>query len=636
MAETTRRFSPLITVLLGLALTTPAVAATAYFGDIEITLVSEPKGDSSHGYLEYLFHVINKSGDQPHTVELSIPFDRYTGRDDSIRALRRTVRVGANETVHVSLLQPDYPPIDGTGTAVTIDGQHQETPIQMKPNETNFMLSYLSHFGTSAGVFGPAEPLVLIGQRGKTLADLGAILPAGIPELPLPGELEVPGGELGKAESKGPLRPGPPPKSPSPRQFPGGPRSQSQVRATVWSGDWLSYSRYDGITITADEFNALPAEARSALWRYVETGGVLLVAGPADLRGLSAVTKTTRDSARWTMVHAGFGQCFVSPDAQADRWDAAHYRALLKAMQDAASAWRGQRGTAHANQVFPIVDDLGIPIKGLFVLMFLFVLGIGPINFLVLSRLKRRIWLLWTTPLISLCTCLAVFGYVVLSEGWQGQVRSETLTLLDETTHRATTIGWIGVYVPLTPSDGLHFSHETEVIPQRFHEGRRGEARSCLIDWSNDQHFAAGWVEARVPAHFKVRKSETRPEGVPLREANGRWSMVNGLGAPIRRFWFADDKGAIHVAENVAAGARAVLKLTDKESLPGTNMISLGGDWVSSIQLLTAGPQRYVKPNTYLAELEEAPFVEDPLRGVHKHKAHALVLGFRERAPKGD
>jgi hypothetical protein len=620
MAETAcRRRRVSAFVLLGLSLASPAQARTMTFGDLEITVASEPKGSSSHGYFEYLFVVVNKSKERPHTVSLSIPFEKTFSNDDTIRDLRRTVQVGANETVHVSLWQPDYPPIGGVDVAVTIDGHRQDREMQWGPNQTYFTRrgSYYGH-GYSGYSFGSPDPLVLIGPRSKTLLEREAPAPGGMAGMP-PGL--APGMPMGPARGSA---------SPS--------RSQPFVRADAWSANWLSYSRYDGIALSGDELNALPPNARTALWQYVETGGALFVVGRADLRGLSAVTATTEDEAGWTTVKAGFGQCIISPNANSDEWDAKYHGMLSKAWADAASAWQGRRSTYDANQEFPVVEDLGIPVKGLFVLMFLFVLTIGPINFLVVSRLKRRIWLLWTTPLISLATCLLVFGYMLLSEGWEGQLRSATLTLLDETTQRATTIGWTGVYSPLTPSDGLHFSYETEVIPQRFYEGRGGGARSCTLDWSRDQHFDSGWIEARVPAHFKVRKSEMRRERVALeRQPDGRWSMVNLLGSAIQRFWYADDKGAIHVAENVAPGARTTLKLTEKQSEAATtSILSLGGEWMSSMQLLTANPQRYVRPGGYLAELDDSPFLEDALRNAKKRKLHALVLGFRSKNEKGE
>ncbi|HTU21893.1 MAG TPA: hypothetical protein VMG10_27895 [Gemmataceae bacterium] len=677
-------------VLLGLMLATPAQAITMTFGDIEITPQPPPKGNSWHGYCEYVFHVHNKSAERPHTVSLSLPFERRFAHDDTIRELRRSVEVGANETVRLSLLQPDYPPIYGSDVEVTLDGRRQDRELPLTPNETRTAGRYYYRHGYSVASAVTTEPLLLMGARVKPLPTVETAIPGGFggPGMMMPGGMAPPGmagpagmgGQPGMAGGAG--QPGAAPGSASPRVIdldrplaayfllptsntlpcmvgtlsslaigsemgeiimaPGKPglpgRGFQLVSAESWSNNWLAYSRYDGIIITADELRSLPAEVRAALWQYVETGGAMLVLGKADLRGLSAISESTQHDAGWTTVRAGFGVCRVSPDANYDKWDENHFAMLAKDWTSTWSAWQGRRGTLDANQQLPVIESLGIPVKGLFVLMFLFTLGIGPINLLVLTRLKRRIWMLWTTPAISLCTCLAVFGYMLISEGWQGQLRSETLTLLDETTHRATTIGWTGVYSPLTPGDGLHFRYETEVIPQRYFEGRDGGARSCTIDWSQDQHFAAGWVEARVPAHFKVRKSEMRRERVTLRhERDGRWSMVNGLGVPIEHFWYADDKGQIHMAENVAAGARAMLTLTEKESpAPVRTMQSfLSGSWMLSMKMMAASPQHYLRPGLYLAEVDGSPFLEDALPNARARKAHALVLGFGTPAASG-
>jgi hypothetical protein len=604
------------------------------YGDIEITLEGVPQGSSWHGYCEYVFRIHNKSTERPHTVGVVVPFEKGFVYGDYIRELQRTVSVGANETVRLSLFQPDHPPLGGRNAAVILDGRRSENDVQFKPNETQSRGGRFSYYRYSAPSHGLGEPLLLIGARVGTLPTLAPIMAPAMPGgmMPPPGMPGIPGMAARMEEPI--VKPvGPPPKPGLP------PNSHQPVNpepVEMWSSNWLAYSRYDGVVVTADELKSMSASVRSALWQYVETGGFLFVIGPADLRGLSAVSEVETDRAGWKSIRSGFGLCLVSPNADYGKWDNDHFKNLAAAWGATLSTWQsGHRSTLEANQEFPVVEDLGIPVRGLFVLMFLFTLTIGPINFLVLSHLKRRIWLLWTTPVISLATCLAVFGFMLISEGWEGRLRTETLTLLDETTHRATTIGWTGVYSPLTPGDGLHFSYDTEVIPQRFFEEERGQSRSCTLDWSRDQHFASGWVEARVPSLFKVRKSEMRRERVNLnREADGSWSMVNGLSVEIRRFCYADDAGQIYEAENVAAGARVKLSRSEKEIQALTmNLGSLlsSSNWMNGMQQLAANPQRYLRPGEYLAEVDDSPFLEDALRNARKRKAHALVVGFHQK-----
>jgi len=629
--------------LLLLTLASPVQAVTMTFGDIEITPEPAPKGTSAHGYFEYVFHMVNTSAERAHTVRLSMPSEKLFFHEDSIHELRRTVQVGPKETVHVSLLQPDHPPIGGRDVAVVIDGRRQENALPLKPSESVRRYSYRGR-GWRVRSPAPAELLILLGPRVKPLPVLDPTPPE--PGMPMPGGALLPSHLKGPTRSK--LPPGMPPERPPaarPPTKPGLPSHGIQfVTAETWSSNWLAYTRYDGIILTAEELKELPAATQTALRQYVETGGALLVLGPTDLRGLSAVTQTEKDKAGWRNIQAGLGVCHISPDAHYDAWDVERFTQLFHEWQYAnGSGIESQRNTLDANRELPVIDDLGIPIRGLFVLMFVFVLAIGPVNVFVLSRLKRRIWLLWTTPALSLCTCLAVFGYMLISEGWSGRLRSETLTLLDETTHRATTIGWLGVYSPLTPGDGLHFSAETEVIPQRFFEGSNGGARSCTIDWSQDQHFAAGWVEARIPAHFKVRKSELRRERVALhREGDGRWSMVNGLGTAIRHFWYADAQGQIHEAKDIAPGARTLLTPTEKECPVNARTLRdhLFGpgnmSFMTTLQLMGQAPQNYLRPGSYLAEVEASPFLEDALRNARTRKLHAFIVGFGKQDENGE
>jgi hypothetical protein len=678
-------------VLFLLALASPLQALPTIFGDLEIIPESAPKGTSSHGYFEYVFRVVNKSEERPHIVSLSIPLERLFLNGDSIRELRRTVQVGAKESVLVSLLQPDYPPIGGTDVAVVIDGRKQDHEVTLKPNES--LRRHHSYRGSRGLLPTPSEPLILLGTRVKPLPTMDPV-PGGT-AAGMSGGSAMPPGGIGAPGRAGPPRTPPlsrkpsisPPATPPAVMAPQSPpeeiveklllpllswngqaslgniarlmlelemgeRLVSPIKPGLpargfqfvnveawWSTNWLAYTRYDGIIVKAEELNAMPAGIQTALWQYVETGGALLVLGRADLRGLSTLMETKKDPPGWLTVRAGFGVCRLTPDDNYDAWGREHFSILMSDWRNTAAAWSAnRRSTVEANQEFPVIDDLGIPVKGLFLLMFVFTLGIGPINILVLTKLKRRIWLLWTTPVLSLFTCLTVFAYMLISEGLSGQLRSETLTLLDETTHRATTIGWTGVYSPLTPSDGLHFSRETEVVPQRYYEDRDGGARSCTIDWSQDQHFISGWVEARVPAHFKVRKSELRRERVSLqREPDGRWSMVNGLGKDIRRFWYADANGQIHSADNIGPGARAMLALTEKESLaPTANVKDVlpFTSWMTKFTDLTEHPQRYLRPGFYLAEVDDSPFLEVALPSARTRKLHALIMGVPPTSPE--
>jgi hypothetical protein len=249
--------------------------------------------------------------------------------------------------------------------------------------------------------------------------------------------------------------------------------------------------------------------------------------------------------------------------------------------------------------------------------------------------------MLWTVPAIALVTCLAVTGFALFSEGVSATPRAEAFTILDESSHRASTIGWIAFYAPITPSEGLHFSYDTEltpVTPQMWNYYRRGGDRT--IDLSNDQHLDSGWVTARAPAYFKFRKSETRRERLTIRqEGDGAISVVNGLGADLRELWLADRNGKIYSAGGIRAGAEAKLSLTNRKLADyraGMRELFTSNDWPGKMNEVELNPQRFLAPGCYLATLDAGPFVEEGLKNVGTRKGRALVYGISAPFAEGE
>ncbi|GAF96687.1 unnamed protein product, partial [marine sediment metagenome] len=239
---------------------------------------------------------------------------------------------------------------------------------------------------------------------------------------------------------------------------------RSQISVAQWSSNWLAYSRYEGLIVTGRDMQEMPPGALAAITQYVECGGSLLITG-GDWREPDSWRRHRLDVSDEMTYFMGFGQCRVlndsSPSAGGAQW-----RQITQMWQQAHQPFSEHRGIDDANRLFPVIEDLQIPVRGLFLLILLFAVGIGPVNLIVLAKMRRRIWMLWTVPAISLVTCVAVFGYATFAEGWLGHRRGETLTILDQATHRATTIGWAAFYSPLTPRGGLRFGYETELTPQ--------------------------------------------------------------------------------------------------------------------------------------------------------------------------
>ena len=529
------------------------VLAQVDYDEITVSPELHPSGNTLHGYAEYRIVVSNRSSDKTHQVTLILPGTSYGVNEKRIREITRSVVVGPSATVHVSLLQPPVP-MPGRGLGVAIDGKmrQEDVPLGISQHGRNVFLSRVTTGGsTKIRVSSSNLTLRVLTSRDVDTTDLHTYTDS----------------LFGTSFSSSP--------SPSTGRFP--PSSGGQAPYEIvslgfpvssWSASWLGFSSFDGIVVTGDAIRRMPPDVQSALWGYVECGGSLFVLGGRELPEswrLKELPKSelSTESAELIIYDVGFGECIVSPETDTKKLDQDQWWLIVASWLETAVPWRWNGVTEDINNIFPVVDSLGIPVRGLYFLMLLFALVIGPVNLIVLSRKNRRIWMLWTTPVISLITCLAVFAYATFAEGWKRQIRTEGLTILDEKTRRATTIGWTAFYSALTPSEGLHFGYETELTPAPQSMITNSPR---TVDWTHDQHLASGWVTARVPSHFMVRKSETRRERITVRRGtNADLRIVNGLGADINQFWLADKDGTIYSASAISAGEEA--KLTALEEV---------------------------------------------------------------------
>ncbi len=621
-------------LLIAFACLLSARAQDTIYGDVSIRVEQPQTTEVGYGYGEYRAFIANASPSKSHRIVIILQFGEYGSGGQGVKEIRRAVELAPNSKATLSMFLPMLSPT--YSAEVEIDGQRQR--------ETVAMFNRHGVLDTGDRKFG----LLLSPQ----------ILKSGVTGS---GNFEA----AFKLPSSDKLAATQAPESP----------------VAEWSGNWLSYARYDGVLISSGELDAAPEAVRTALLRYVERGGALMVAGnwqvPAQWQahhgfitndelkdekeetdsdgtvtiplppptGASATTPPpsvpkssflpiATQAKAVTDLHVyfiGFGTVTVTGSVDPNRIAANQWNWMSRNFPASRAPENESYSVADLNRTFQVVERFGVPVRGLFLLMLLFVIVIGPVNLIWLAKRKRKIWLLWTVPAVSLLTCLLVSGFALFGEGWSATARTEALTILDETAHRATTIGWTGFYSPVTPSEGLHFTTNTELIPQlseSYSYQRRPAERT--IDWTNDQHLSAGWVTARVPAFFKFRKSETRRERLTIRLEAGAVSLVNSLGADISQVWWADAEGNIHSATNIPAGAQTKLQATSLKASAEASRLraAFSEDWLEQFKAFTEKPQEVLMPNSYLAVLEASPFVEEGLKGVKTRKARNLVYGI--------
>ena len=586
-------------------------------------------GDNdTHGYIEYRFLVENNSDIDSHTVRITLPRDKHYYRGGHfLQALRKTVEVKPGASRYVSILQPDMP-LPGSNAEVAVDGRLHDKGVQF-----NFFQNRGSRInpdrgggraGSRATILVPNDALqqVLRSNAHKSAVGVKTSPPTVGGYSSTSGTYTEPGLYLNQHYT-----------------YYDTIRFQTApLLVEGWSKHWLGYSSWDGVALTAEIWQKAPAEVQAALTQYVECGGTLLMVGSAKLP--PSWESCRKEEPGFIHYFPGFGQCLVANKVnfktkQIDvaAWDPDDWRLIFRMWERQSTAWQQVRTPTEANKELPIVAGLAIPIRELFIAMFVFVVLIGPVNVFWLSRTKRRIWLLWTVPLFSLVTCVLLVGYMLATEGWHGHVHGYGITVLDEPGQRATTIGWQGYYCPTTPAGGLRFSRDTELTPHlAIDRALYGSVRQPhSIDWSDEQHLTDGWVIAKVPIHFMIRRSETRRERVTLHKNNdGSLAIVNSLGADIRQFHVAAPDGKIYTASDVRAGPEVRLEPTDQRAANRLDKLSeaFAGIWIHWADEMVKKPEEYLRPGCYLAVLDESPFLEPGLHHTQSRKLRSVVFGI--------
>lgn len=597
------------------ALAADECAAAERFGDVSVGVEAAAVSRSSHGYLEHRISVANHSSTRAHEVVVQYPGKSYPGSANRIAALRRAISVGPESSVVIALPQPPLPTFAKETVMVWVDRrQSGEVPLPYSGNQWPMSASYRGldiHYSLllsraiNSDDFEKALSQKVYG--GSPVAATSAPVHSHAP---------------GPAQAKHDVV-----------------RSESEV--TDWSGSWLAYSQFDGIVLTAAELKTMPPTVRAAIWQYVECGGTLAVLGEYEPpAGRASQVSSPVTGIR--QFHSGFGVGIVcsAGSARALTRDQLNYLTIL--WRGTRAPWLNLKTPLAANGALPVVESLDVPLRGMFLLVLVYAILIGPINVIVLARKKKRIWMLWTVPLFSVLACFVVVFYSLFAEGVTPTIRTQTFTLLDEATHQATTIGVLAYYCPLTPADGLHFGSETELSPEVGREyGQGGEKRT--VDWTKDQHLKSGWVTARAPAHFLVRKSEKRRERLQIgRDDEGAVTVLNGLGVDIEFLWVADENGAIHSGRKLGAGDRGALSAIGERCGTQDGFATLrqtvySQDWHGSTGgSLTQRVQAVLQPGTYMATVAGNPFVNKGLMKRCHERHETTIYGLSPRNTDGN
>jgi hypothetical protein len=211
------------------------------------------------------------------------------------------------------------------------------------------------------------------------------------------------------------------------------------------------------------------------------------------------------------------------------------------------------------------------PVISFLLLVSLFAAVIGPMNYILLGRVRRLYLLLITVPLGAGLITAALFSYAVLTDGLGVRLRARSFTDLDQTSGQAAGFARQSYYASIAPSRGLEFPEDCTVFSLAY-EPVNGSPRSNsqeAIAWDGQQRLHSGYIASRTTVQYMIlrsAKSDVRLAVSPPASSGQPPRVENRLGTRIRFLLLRDKQGNYFTASYLAAGKSASLTAADLEA----------------------------------------------------------------------
>ncbi|MGF1450517.1 MAG: hypothetical protein ACFB21_00405 [Opitutales bacterium] len=431
----------------------------------------------------------------------------------------------------------------------------------------------------------------------------------------------------------------------------GGRGQLAALRPSDLPEDWRAYLAFDRIWFSASDWAALTSSRREALLNWVMQGGHLrLLAQPAD--GIEASFRGVPAGAERRPYGLGvfevFSQSLESAAEPLVKDNGRHFRPgeetffgyrhqfpaleTITKNEDAHPTFRGagvavmtsEESAEHKDWFSYQLEAPQVNFPLLIVSVTAFGIIVGPVNFFLFAKGRRRWRVFLTIPGISLAFTAVLLLIILLSEGLGGRGYLSRMVVLDPERN-----------LRLTVQDDL--SRTGVLMGQTFTLPRQAAYRSegvaltggKLRDIAGPRQirdgvtYSGGFFASRRLQHNRMTHLASSRE-VMIRESGATGATLrSNLQAGLGRTFFVDEAGDFWTAERVGVGRRAKLQRSSRAEF---------AEWWSTACrrggfALEAGPPA-PRPGWFYAEAEPLPeALLEPLGGIRWYHFQTLIAG---------
>ncbi|MFV0443123.1 MAG: hypothetical protein ACK5Q5_06100 [Planctomycetaceae bacterium] len=347
-------------------------------------------------------------------------------------------------------------------------------------------------------------------------------------------------------------------------------------------GEWQAYTGLDLVAVSLPMLGRVDSDDRTAIVRWVHAGGTILVYSvgesqndPAGRLVDQALGLSTSISEPWSgdIEQSGssasrdciLGRVIAVKDDPFRSFTADQWESLLNDLSKPRWDWSNRHGFSARAPSSNFMDFLipsvkGVPVLSFLVLITLFAILIGPVNYFYLWKKKRLYLLVVTIPFIAFVTSLSLFAYSAIAHGFATRSRVRSLTFVDQPSLTAVSASRVSYYSGLAPSSGLRFTRDSAVYPIWPEESG---FETGTVDWTELQHLASGWLRSRTRTQFYVVTERNERGRLEVTTDGQGLSVSNGFETDLTALVVTDDSGRLYSTSHLAAG--------DAEQLSGYN-----------------------------------------------------------------
>lgn len=309
----------------------------------------------------------------------------------------------------------------------------------------------------------------------------------------------------------------------------------SSLQISQLPPDWRALSAYDQIWMMAGEWDALPVGQRLAFEQWVAAGGILTKCDPG------AAHSETR---------SGLGEVRTVPLKDPASLDMTQLMVWINNPQRPSL---GESLPAYEN-TWP--DKNWIPpytanAPLLILVIVLFGILVGPVNFFVFAGKEKRARIYWTTPLISVAGTIVIGLTIFVQDGFGGWGQRLALVVIQPDRHSEVLIQEQASKTAVLPSSG--FSLDATALIRQLPTTKR--SLNCTVngteyggDWFRSRSVQGQMITAVRPtrAEIKLLNPGEATSGEPpkiLSQIAERLDRVYFQAAVGQGFYRADDVG---------------------------------------------------------------------------------------------